>query len=74
MRALPRESAQGEVDDTTRVRRMFRPAVHHESGKARTNQRRRINVAGFPVMVVDSPFFLDLGRYGRRCVTCHETK
>jgi hypothetical protein len=41
--------------------------AHNESGTART-----INVAGFPVMAVDNPFFLDLGVDGRRCVTCHE--
>lgn len=41
--------------------------VRNESGVART-----INVAGFPVVATDNPFFLDLGVNGRRCVTCHE--
>ena len=41
--------------------------VKNESGVART-----INVAGFPVVATDNPFFLDLGVNGRRCVTCHE--
>ena len=35
----------------------------NESGEART-----INVAGFPVVAPDNPFFLDLGTNGRRCV------
>jgi hypothetical protein len=39
----------------------------NESGEART-----INVAGFPVVAPDNPFFLDLGTNGRRCVTCHQ--
>ena len=39
----------------------------NESGRART-----INVAGFPVVADDNPFFLDLGVNGRRCVTCHQ--
>jgi cytochrome c peroxidase len=39
----------------------------NESGEART-----INVAGFPVVASDNPFFLDLGSNGRRCVTCHQ--
>ncbi len=39
----------------------------NESGEART-----INVAGFPVVAADNPFFLDLGTNGRRCVTCHQ--
>jgi len=39
----------------------------NESGVART-----INVAGFPVVASDNPFFLDLGTNGRRCVTCHQ--
>ena len=37
------------------------------SGRATT-----INVAGFPVVAADNPFFLDLGINGRRCVTCHQ--
>src|SRR5438552_9293222 len=41
--------------------------VRNESGVVRT-----INVAGFPVVATDNPFFLDLGVNGRRCVTCHE--
>ena len=41
--------------------------VKNESGLART-----INVAGFPVVATDNPFFLDLGANGRRCVTCHQ--
>jgi len=41
--------------------------VRNESGVART-----INVAGFPVVATDNPFFLDLGLNGRRCVTCHQ--
>jgi cytochrome c peroxidase len=41
--------------------------VENESGLART-----INVAGFPVVATDNPFFLDLGANGRRCVTCHQ--
>jgi len=32
---------------------------------------RTINVAG-PVVDESSPFFMDLGINGRRCVTCHE--
>jgi cytochrome c peroxidase len=28
--------------------------------------------AGFPVMALDNPFFLDLGVNRRRCITCHE--
>ena len=39
----------------------------NESGEART-----INIAGFPVIARDNPFFLDLGANGRRCVTCHQ--
>ncbi len=39
----------------------------NESGEART-----INIAGFPVVAADNPFFLDLGVNGRRCVTCHQ--
>jgi hypothetical protein len=39
----------------------------NESGEART-----INVAGFPVVAPENPFFLDLGTNGRRCVTCHQ--
>ena len=42
--------------------------TENESGVART-----INVAG-PVVDESSPFFLDLGVNGRRCVTCHEPK
>jgi hypothetical protein len=41
--------------------------VDNDSGRART-----INVAGFPVVATNNPFFLDLGINGRRCVTCHE--
>jgi len=41
--------------------------VRNESGVAQT-----INVAGFPVVATDNPFFLDLGVNGRRCVTCHQ--
>ena len=41
--------------------------VDNESGRAAT-----INVAGFPVVARDNPFFLDLGVNGRRCVTCHQ--
>jgi cytochrome c peroxidase len=41
--------------------------VANESGRART-----INVAGFPVVAPDNPFFRDLGLNGRRCVTCHQ--
>jgi cytochrome c peroxidase len=41
--------------------------MKNESGVART-----INVAGFPVVATDNPFFLDLGVNGRRCVTCHQ--
>ena len=41
--------------------------VKNDSGVART-----INVAGFPVVATDNPFFLDLGVNGRRCVTCHQ--
>jgi hypothetical protein len=41
--------------------------VENESGRART-----INVAGFPVLATENPFFLDLGVNGRRCVTCHQ--
>jgi hypothetical protein len=48
-------------------RRVF--TVANESGMART-----INVAGFPVMAVDNPFFLELGGNGRRCITCHEPR
>jgi hypothetical protein len=40
----------------------------NESGRSRT-----INVAGFPVVALRNPFFLDLGHVnGRRCVTCHQ--
>src|SRR4030095_16298196 len=39
----------------------------NKSGRAQT-----INVAGFPVVAEDNPFFLDLGINGRRCVTCHQ--
>src|SRR5262245_5157900 len=39
----------------------------NESGRAAT-----INVAGFPVVALTNPFFLDLGVNGRRCVTCHQ--
>src|SRR5262245_17204069 len=42
-------------------------SVENESGRART-----INVAGFPVLAPDNPFFRDLGVNGRRCVTCHQ--
>jgi cytochrome c peroxidase len=42
-------------------------SVENESGRART-----INIAGFPVVATDNPFFLDLGINGRRCVTCHQ--
>jgi hypothetical protein len=35
----------------------------NESGKART-----INVAGFPVVSDDNPFFRDLGANGRRAL------
>jgi len=35
--------------------------VRNESGVVRT-----INVAGFPVVATDNPFFLDLGVNGRR--------
>jgi hypothetical protein len=55
-------SARGDHD---RGRPVF--DARNESGKART-----INVAGFPVVAVDNPFFLDLGANGRRCVTCHQ--
>jgi hypothetical protein len=41
--------------------------VKNESGRART-----INVAGFPILATENPFFLDLGVNGRRCVTCHQ--
>jgi hypothetical protein len=41
--------------------------VENESGRART-----INVAGFPVLATENPFFLDLGINGRRCDTCHQ--
>jgi cytochrome c peroxidase len=60
--ASPARSARGEGAPQGRV---F--TVHNESGRART-----INVAGFPVMALDNPFFLDLGVNGRRCITCHE--
>src|SRR5262245_949285 len=36
-------------------------------GRAQT-----INVAGFPVVAEDNPFFTGLGINGRRCVTCHQ--
>jgi hypothetical protein len=56
------------------VRGQERDALHrsevtvaNQSGWATT-----INVAGFPVVARDNPFFLDLGINGRRCVTCHE--
>jgi hypothetical protein len=42
-------------------------SADNESGRSRT-----INVAGFPVVASDNPFFLDLGINGRRCVTCHQ--
>ena len=42
-------------------------SVDNESGRAAT-----INVAGFPVVARDNPFFRDLGVNGRRCVTCHQ--
>jgi hypothetical protein len=60
--ASPARSARGEVAPQGRV-----VTVHNESGRSRT-----INIAGFPVMALDNPFFLDLGANGRRCVTCHE--
>jgi cytochrome c peroxidase len=50
------DGPQGRISDT-----------QNESGQART-----INVAGFPVVADDNPFFLDLGINGRRCVTCHQ--
>lgn len=56
VRGQSRGAAQGSVF-----------TVHNESGAART-----LNVAGFPVVAGDNPFFLDLGVNGRRCVTCHE--
>ena len=49
--------AHGDGDDG----RAFK--AKNESGEART-----INVAGFPVVAPDNPFFLDLGTNGRRCV------
>src|SRR5262245_55172332 len=51
--------ARGDDDNTFKAK--------NESGEART-----INVAGFPVVARDNPFFLDLGANGRRCVTCHQ--
>jgi cytochrome c peroxidase len=41
--------------------------ILNETGLART-----INVAGFPIVANDNPFFRDLGVNGRRCVTCHQ--
>ena len=41
--------------------------ILNETGLART-----INIAGFPVVANDNPFFRDLGVNGRRCVTCHQ--
>ena len=54
--------ARGSDDDRSSV---FN--ARNESGQART-----INIAGFPVVATDNPFFLDLGTNGRRCVTCHQ--
>jgi hypothetical protein len=60
--APPARSARGEEPPRVRI---F--ATHNESGMAWT-----MNVAGFPVVATDNPFFLDLGINGRRCSTCHE--
>src|SRR5262249_55676247 len=40
--------------------------VSNESGRART-----INVAGFPVVARQNPFFRELGTNGRSCASCH---
>ena len=53
--------ARGDDDG----RRPFK--AKNEAGQAAT-----INVAGFPVVAPDNPFFQDLGANGRRCVTCHQ--
>src|SRR5712692_10298685 len=55
-------SGRGEHDQ---LRAVF--DAPNGSGRVRT-----INAAGFPVVAVDNPFFLDLGANGRRCVTCHQ--
>jgi len=57
-------SVRGQERDE---RRRSEVTVANQSGWATT-----INVAGFPVVARDNPFFLDLGINGRRCVTCHE--
>src|SRR4030095_2181027 len=47
----------------------------HDSAFTADNKSGRaqpINVAGFPVVAEDNPFFLDLGINGRRCGTCHQ--
>ena len=57
-------SVRGQERDALRRSEV---TVANQSGWATT-----INVAGFPVVARDNPFFLDLGINGRRCVTCHE--
>ena len=57
-------SVRGQERD---ARHRSEVTVANQSGWATT-----INVAGFPVVARDNPFFLDLGINGRRCVTCHE--
>ena len=62
--ALAASSVQGQDGNTLRGEAF---TIANASGLART-----INVAGFPVVAVQNPFFQDLGVNGRRCVTCHE--
>lgn len=58
VRAVARDGEHGDAPVLT---------VQNESGWART-----INVAGFPVLATDNPFFQQLGTNGRSCVTCHQ--
>jgi cytochrome c peroxidase len=62
--ALVAQLARGDDDPAARE------SVFSTENK--TGQARTINVAGFPVVATDNPFFLDLGINGRRCVTCHQ--